>query len=166
MVRLKTRYILFQLRYPEAGNEVNTGLENEIPMESTTTLSPKILVSTLRMSLSKNFGDRALADSLTSFVIKYFSNKTSTGILRVHSEAVETVLAAMFFVQTLEGRNVIWESIGVSGSISKCERRAIAKNKRMIRRLKDSGNAGQKVDSILLDSFGGEDKHEEVEESL
>lgn len=134
MVRLKTRYILFQLHYPEEGE-----YDNIIPSQSTSTLSPKILASTLRLSMTKNFGDKALADTLTSFVVKYFSNKTSTGILRVHFDAVDTVLAAMFFVQTLEGRNVIWESVGVSGSISKCERRAIARNKELIRKLKVKG---------------------------
>jgi ribonuclease P/MRP protein subunit POP5 len=163
MVRLKTRYILFQLRYPEQGNIVETGLANEIPSESSNTLTNKILASTLRLSMSKNFGDRALSDTLTSFVIKYFSNKTSTGILRVHYDAVETILAAMFFVQTLEGRNVIWESVGISGSISKCERRAILRNKRMIRKLKNEGKIKDENIESLIENFTENDI---IEESL
>ena len=134
---------------------LGSGMDCDIPMESTSTLNTKTLVSTLRLSMSKNFGDKTLADTLTSFVIKYFSNKTSTGIIRCHFDAVETVLAAMFFVQTLEGRNVIWESVGVSGSISKCERRAILRNKQMIRKLKKSGKLEEagNIDGLLLDSF-------------
>lgn len=140
MVRLKSRYILFQLRYPQPGDVPFQGLPNDIPTESTSSLNARTLVSTLRLSMSKNFGDEALADTLTSFVIKYFSNKTSIGILKVHRDAVEKVLAAMFFVQTLEGRDVIWESVGISGSISKCEKRAILRNKRIIRQIKKIDN--------------------------
>ena len=167
MVRLKTRYILFQLRYPQAADEVrggNSGLPCDIPTESTSTLSARTLASTLRLSMTKNFGDEGLADTLTSFVVKYFSHKTSTGILRVHRDAVERVLAAMFFVQTLEGRDVIWESVGVSGSISKCEKRAIARNWQMIRALRRAGGGEEGEDGAaeaLLENFrttgGGDD---------
>lgn len=159
MVRLKTRYILFQLWYPEAGGGAESsrkGLPSEIPTESTSTLSARTLASTLRLSMTKNFGNEALADTLTSFAVKYFSNKTSTGILRVHRDAVERVVAAMFFVQTLEGRDVIWECVGISGSISKCEKRAIARNRRMIRQLKREGDvSGEAVDGLLLEAFDG-----------
>lgn len=120
--------------------------------------------------MTKNFGDEALSDTLTSFAVKYFSNKTSTGILRVHRDAVDKVLAAMFFVQTLEGRDVIWESVGVSGSISKCERRAIARNKMMVRKIQKSGLVKEDSEDIdnLLGAFGnglvgqGDEKDDEL----
>lgn len=107
--------------------------------------------------MTKNFGDEALADTLTSFVVKYFSNKTSTGILRVHRDAVERVLAAMFFVQTVEGRDVIWESVGVSGSISKCEKRAITRNRRVIRELRRAGGTEAEADmaEAMLENLRG-----------
>lgn len=133
MVRLKTRYILFQIH-----------------SESQTAPTPKTIISTLRLSLSKNYGDKGLADSITSFIIKYFSPKTGTGILRCHFDAVENVLGAMFFVQTLDGKNVVLEAIGVSGSISKAERRAIRRNKDMIRRLKNEGRENE-VEGLILD---------------
>lgn len=160
MVRLKTRYILFQLRYPQEVDETGVGgrgLPCDVPTESTSTLSARTLASTLRLSMTKNFGDEALADTLTSFVVKYFSNKTSTGILRVHRDAVERVLAAMFFVQTVEGRDVIWESVGVSGSISKCEKRAITRNRRVIRELRRAGGTEAEADmaEAMLENLRG-----------
>lgn len=121
MVRLKTRYILFQLRHAGEG-------------ESGFTTSAKSIISTIRLSMMKNFGDIGVSDTLTTFAIKYFSTTTMVGILRVHFESVERVLAAMFFIQALDGREIIFESIGVSGSISKCERRAIERNKKFIRK--------------------------------
>lgn len=134
MVRLKTRYILFQLRYPD--------------FEDTKTaknVQPKTLISILRASMSKNFGDIGLSETLNAFTIKYFSNSTSVGILRVHCDAVEKVLGAMFFVSSVDGKNVIWDSIGVSGSISKCERRAIQINRRILR----DGKNNENVDDVL-----------------
>ncbi|KAG0680000.1 hypothetical protein C6P40_003980 [Pichia californica] len=169
MVRLKSRYILFQLRYPQPDDTLTNGLPNDIPTESTSTLNARILVSTLRLSMTKNFGDEALADTLTSFVIKYFSNKTSTGIIKVHRDALEKVLGAMFFVQTLEGRDVIWESVGISGSISKCERRAISRNKMMIRKIKkgnyDADDDNKNIDELLRsfnERIDGEDNDNET----
>lgn len=132
MVRLKTRYILFQLRH--AGED-----------ESGFATSAKSIISTVRLSMMKNFGDTGVADTLTTFVVKYFSTRTMVGILRVHFEAVERVLAAMFFVQAIEGREVIMEAISVSGSISKCERRAIERNRKVIRKYR-SRNEGVEIE--------------------
>lgn len=168
MVRLKTRYIIFQLRYPDQKDCGNTSVSEDrepfdILIESSATLSPKLLISTLRLSLSRNFGDDALSDSLTTFSIKYFSNKTSTGILRVHRDSVDKVLAAMFFVQTLEGRNVIWDSVGVCGSIKKCERLAINRNKELIKRVKKIDN--RNID-YLLESFETDNNNDDEKEEL
>lgn len=121
MVRLKTRYILFQIRHAGEGD---VGFAT----------SPKSIISTIRLSMMKNFGDVGVSETLTTFAVKYFSKTTMVGILRVHYESVERVLAAMFFIQAIDGKEVIMESVGVSGSISKCERRAIERNKRFIRK--------------------------------
>ncbi|TID26137.1 hypothetical protein CANINC_002832 [Pichia inconspicua] len=138
MVRLKTRYILFQIRH---GGEEESGFVT----------NAKSIISTIRLSMMKNFGDIGVADTLTTFAVKYFSTRTMVGILRVHFEAIERVLAAMFFVQAIDGKEIIMETIGVSGSISKCERRAIERNRKIIRKYRNKGLEIEEEPVIIID---------------
>lgn len=65
--------------------------------------------------------------------MRYFSGKTSTGILRVSRENADYIVGALTFIQSLEGEKCIFNCIGVSGSIAKCEDRANERSRMLMK---------------------------------
>lgn len=148
MVRLKRRYILFELT-----------LTSE---DSVADVSAGQLVGVLRAALQKNFGDLGSSHVQTSFSIKYYSKETRMGIISCHREALDMVMAAMFFVTKVDGCDVIWQARGVSGSISKCQQRLIKIDRKYL--AEHGAQAG--VEKVLDGIFGrsanaGEEEEEE-----
>ncbi|VEU21468.1 DEKNAAC102723 [Brettanomyces naardenensis] len=153
MVRLKTRYILFEILYPQ---------RNTIPIEesydtvsksiislhqpSSQQVNGKQIIHLIKASLQKNFGDygTSMAVGLT---MRYFSTRTSTGILRVSRSNCMYIVAAMTFISSLEDEKCIFNCIGVSGSIKKCEDRSIERSRLMIRNVGGT-NVATESDSL------------------
>ena len=80
-------------------------------------ISAKSIVQELRNSLRLNFGDYGAARANSLLQIKYFSNSTSTGIIRCLREDVDLVLLALFFINSVNGSNLIVNPVKVSGTI-------------------------------------------------
>lgn len=124
-----------------------------------------LLVSVLRSSIQKNFGDRGAGLVQTTFSVKYFSPHTGTGIIRCHREAVDTVRAAMFFVTSVDGKPCVFSCVGVSGSIKKAELLAMRRARETISQAKRRGLLkGSLTSSGILSSLFEETKEEQEEE--
>ncbi|GMM28112.1 RNA-binding protein [Martiniozyma asiatica (nom. inval.)] len=140
MVRLKTRYVLFQLAFPDSLNDcINEPGNQRVFLSTLSGISAGQLVGLLRLSIQKNFGDQGSALVQTTFSVKYFSQKTGVGIIRCHREAVDLVMAAMFFITSIDGRECIMSGIGISGSIKKAEVRAVNRARALIKMVKAKG---------------------------
>ena len=129
MVRLKTRYILFEILSPSTtapSLELDAISDDFILLDahkvSPQEISAKSIVQELRNSLRLNFGDYGAARANSLLQIKYFSNSTSTGIIRCLREDVDLVLLALFFINSVNGvENLIVNPVKVSGTIKKIE---------------------------------------------
>lgn len=67
--------------------------------------------------------------------LKYFSNKTSTGIIRCGRGQFETIVAAMSLVTKIEDQNITFNCVHVSGTIKKCEEFSIKRSRELMRRI-------------------------------
>jgi len=141
MVRFKSRYLLFNILYPNApcsspaGNAsvLPTHLDFNSPTDASVT--PQHLLSIIRDAITMQFGDwgSGMTPSLT---VKYFSPTTSTGIIRCGRDAYRIVWCALTFIQEILGKPVVIRVIRVSGTIKKVEMAGIRRAKEEIRLVK------------------------------
>lgn len=167
MVRLKHRYILFEILYPPLvdgrktpGEEfVNfSKSQNESLMtlhqSSAGSINPRTLSNTIRTIVQDIYGDIGLGQVGQSIIVKYFSNKTSTGILRCGRDNYKKVVAAMTLIEEIEGNNVLIKCTRVSGTIKKSEEFSIARSQQLIRIL-NKGELSASDLNALFESFKG-----------
>lgn len=95
-------------------------------------LDSKKLLQLVRTTIDINFGIKGSGDVKSTLAVKYFSPRTSTGILRVGRDHVRTVWAALSYVTKINNKNVIIRVVRVSGTIKKCEQAAILRDKKVI----------------------------------
>ncbi|SCU82135.1 LAFA_0C09252g1_1 [Lachancea sp. 'fantastica'] len=139
MVRLKSRYILFELLYPTASQE-STSTEcsrKEILLRhhrtSAAQISTKTIIQELRKVLQYNFGDYGAGKVNSLLQMKYFSNRTSTGIIRCSREDYELVVVALTLMNKIEGiEDIIVNPVKVSGTIKRIEQHAIRRSERLL----------------------------------
>ncbi|CAH6723277.1 ribonuclease P/MRP protein subunit Pop5p [[Candida] jaroonii] len=142
MVRLKQRYILFEVLYPPTdGEDFQTYSESptkallSLHQESPPQFTPKTITNTIKSSIQELYGDYGSSFAV-QLNMKYFNNKTSTGILRCTKTNFHFVTATLPLITTIEGRKVIVNCIHVSGTIKKCEDYAIKRNLQFMRRVR------------------------------
>lgn len=140
MVRLKQRYILFEILYPSPEDE---GAEPELtPSQSLlglhrlspATINPKSITQAIRNLVQEYYGDHGASFSM-QLNMKYFNNKTSSGILRCGVQNFQYVLAVLPLISRLDDRDVIINGTHVSGTIKKCEDYAIRANMNLMREI-------------------------------
>lgn len=142
MVRLKSRYILFEILYPPSGTRLNNELPNfnslhDIVMYHHQTSPDYITYKTILQELKKvihtNFGDYGLGKATTLLQIKYFSNRTSTGIIRCSRDDYEFIMMAFCLMKKIhKAEEIIINPVKVSGTIKKLEQFAIRRNKKLL----------------------------------
>ena len=155
MVRIKQRYILFDILYPPSADGRITSREDfdefsqselnallSLHQSSPSSISQKALVLAIRKSLQTHFGDFGVGCSGMQLQVKYFSNKTSTGIVRCGRGHFELVVAALALIQRIEDQNVIIRCTHVSGTIKKCEQYSIKKTKELMHLVSRSEKQG------------------------
>lgn len=134
MVRLKSRYILFEFLYPD-------GLFSGIPdtvdptilrQPSAKSVDSRRVIKQIREVIKEYFGDYGAGVTASTLMLKYFSPVTSTGILRVSRDYFNLVWAALSMIDDIQGRPVIVRVARVSGTIKKCEQAAIARDKTLV----------------------------------
>lgn len=170
MVRLKQRYILFDILYPPTSEPSGSreNLEDFINFSksrqnalltlhrtSPSSINQKALTQAIRNVIQDHFGDFGAGTAGMQFAIKYFSNKTSTGIIRCGRLSFQMVIAALALMNKLGDEDVIVRCIHVSGTIKKCEEYSIKRNRDLMSVLK-SGSGKTDLNSIIS-NFENED---------
>ncbi|GMG38276.1 unnamed protein product [Ambrosiozyma monospora] len=157
MVRLKSRYILFEILYPDtlsSPTSLNFTTQSQailsLHQPSNPTITPKSLVQLIRLSLAKNFGTLGSSTSIP-LSLKYFSHQTSTGIIRINQENVRLLLASLFFITSIGGQNCIFNVVCVSGSIKQCENKSSARSRLLMRNVQASD--GEAVGTDVLNAL-------------
>lgn len=172
MVRLKQRYILFDILYPpETNSEDFTGLSATpesalltLCKSSPSTINPKSLTQMIRKALQDHYGDFGAGAAGMSVSIKYFNNKTSTGIIRCSRLSFQLVMASLTLMNRIGGSEVIVRCLHVSGTIKKCEEFSIKRNKDimlMIKRGNNTRNLSKLINYQDMDNMNVEDSGEE-----
>ncbi|CCH61243.1 hypothetical protein TBLA_0E01890 [Henningerozyma blattae CBS 6284] len=172
MVRLKSRYILFEILTPTDIQDLkeydSLSLRQLTPVE----INSRILLNEIRRSLQVNFGDYGSAKVNSLIHIKYFSNMTSTGIIRCLREDVDLVVSAMALVKNINGlgvstnsillNDIIINPVKISGTIKKIEQYAIKRNAKLLRLVQKENSGGK--NQLLVDFSGISDKDVEDQE--
>ncbi|KAI1007920.1 hypothetical protein K3495_g298 [Podosphaera aphanis] len=159
MVRIKNRYLLVNILYPERERSARTTPVPDlvsINRPTTNDLTPQALLRGLKAEIALLFGDYgtgAVADNLS---VKYLSPATSTVILRVaraHYQIVWAALSLMHTVPVKDGQKCIFRVVRVSGTMRKVEEEAIRRARELVAKVsrKEAEDTGQ----FTLDSFYG-----------
>jgi len=120
MVRIKYRYLLFSVLYPE---------QKPMSRPSPEELTCSHFASLLRDQIAFNFGSWGSGSVAASLIVKYFSQATSTGILRVGRQYLRIAWAALTFMNNILGQPVVVNVVHVSGTIKKAMQEAVHRDK-------------------------------------
>lgn len=165
MVRLKHRYILFEILYPPSTDTSKTPRDDFVSycnsqidslvvlhQSSPGTINQRTLTNCIKNMILDVYGDFGLGEVGMSVLVKYFSSKTSTGIIRCGRTNYKKVVGAMTLIEKLEGNDVIIRCTRVSGTIKKSEEYSISRSHDLIR-LMNKGQLSLKDFNNLMDSF-------------
>ncbi|POS80703.1 Rpp14 family protein [Diaporthe helianthi] len=155
MVRIKERYLLVDIVYPEAAqNQAKTGLPDILVYNQPTAnaCNARSIQYAIKAQVTDLFGDFGAGAVERSLRVKYLSNATSTCILqcsREHYRLVWAALTMMNQVPTKQGAGLpcIFQVVRVSGTIKKVEEEAIRRAKQLILAAKDE-MAGKESDAL------------------
>lgn len=137
MVRLKHRYLLVNILYPDAKDAThasNARSGDDLPytvqfrQPSSDRLDIKILTRLIRDGVAELFGDYGSGMIAGSLQVKYFSPATSTAIIRVSRDHYRLVWAALAFTTKLPrpvDQACVMQVVRVSGTIRKAEEEAV-----------------------------------------
>ncbi|KAF3936286.1 hypothetical protein ABW19_dt0207352 [Dactylella cylindrospora] len=172
MVRVKQRYILFNILYPAApATSTVKGSDSTSPtltfhQPSPANLNRVTLGAIIRNSISHNFGDWGIGQA-GSFAVKYFSPATSTGILRITRDNYRLLWAALTYIRELYGQPVVIKVVRVSGTIRKAEVEAIKLAEETIRKVKleqKASRSGKGVAALFTNTGSKEGKKQDLAE--
>lgn len=164
MVRLKHRYILFDVLYPPT-SDPRTGQQREkfanfskspkdcllsLHGTSASSINARSIASLLKDVIEDHFGDFGGGTVGLLIIVKYFSNKTSTGIIRCSRTNFHQVMAALALVTKLDNYDVVMRCVHVSGTIRKCEEFSIKRNRQLIVDLGQEKSMQSSMDELIL----------------
>ena len=142
MVRIKHRYLLVEVLYPSPST---TTFETEIPntvlfhAPTSSHITSSTLLQVLRAQISLLFGDYGSGVLAAGLAVKYFSNATSTAIIRCPRDHYRLAWAALTFVTELPGvkkgvtgAQCVLRVVRVSGTIKRVEEEAVRRARRMV----------------------------------
>lgn len=163
MVRIKHRYLLFNILYPSNDSSAPAPTPPisyiSIHRPSPAHVTARHVLSTLRNNISNIFGDHGLGVTQSSLKIVYFSPATSTCILRCPRAQFRLVWASLTFLDSLPGERYgdprtpcVVQVVRVSGTIRKSEEELLRRARRDLVRAKLEG-VGE--DSALLENLVG-----------
>lgn len=152
MVRIKHRYLLFNILYHFAPASVTT-TPSYVAIQAPTPghLTPAFLVNHIRALLAMHFGDIGVGLTSSSLKIVYFSRATSTAILRCPRAHVRMVWAALTYMTSVpRGRrpgevetDCVVRVVRVSGTIRKSEEELIRRAKIEVARASAANDRGE-----------------------
>jgi ribonuclease P/MRP protein subunit POP5 len=160
MVRIKHRYLLAEILYPPPST---TTLKPDIPdsvlfhAPTAPHITSSTLLHLLRAQISLLFGDYGSGVLAAGLSVKYFSNATSTAIIRCPRAHYRLAWAALTFVMELpgmrkgaSGERCMLRVVRVSGTIKKVEEEVVRRARRMI----SSVQGGDESAGTLQTVFG------------
>jgi ribonuclease P/MRP protein subunit POP5 len=157
MVRVKYRYLVVNLLYPEPVAKSKSPLPHVVQIHSPTpdAVHAGILVRLVREGVEDLYGDYGVGMVstglksmphpntanilLTCFAVNYWSASTSTAIIRCPRDHYEMVWAALTYITRLPKPAdvpVVLRVIRVSGTIKKAEEEIIRRSQLIIKRAK------------------------------
>ncbi|KAJ5770145.1 uncharacterized protein N7511_002196 [Penicillium nucicola] len=168
MVRLKSRYLLIDILYPDPKTWPTTNSSKpqnptlSIHAPTSDTLTPGFLAKMVRETVSELYGDWGVGKlggaSASGLNIKYLSPATSTAIIRCPRPSYRLVWSALTYMSgvpetnangdgqrrtgTGRERGCVFRVIRVSGTMRKAEEEAIRRARREIVRVKDAEERG------------------------
>ncbi|KAJ5559095.1 hypothetical protein N7535_009040 [Penicillium sp. DV-2018c] len=165
MVRLKSRYLLIDILYPDPSTWPSTPNSKppnpQLAIHSPTsdTLTPGFLAKMIRDSVAELYGDWGIGKlggaSASGITIKYLSPATSTAIIRCPRAAFRLVWSALTYMSgvpepgpkreragTGRERGCVFRVLRVSGTMRKAEEEAIRRARREIVRVKEAEERG------------------------
>lgn len=138
MVRLKTRYLLFEIIYPDSlnSNNLNDKLQTHVDLRqpSDSSVDARKLSKLFRDSVQEFYGDYGSGVLSSTIAVKYFSPVTNSGILRVNRDHFRIAWGMLTNITEINNRKCIITVTRVSGTIKKCEQAVIKRDS------KDIGN--------------------------
>ncbi|KAH9891479.1 Rpp14 family protein [Xylariomycetidae sp. FL2044] len=137
MVRIKERYLLVNILYPNAlGSRPDLPDVVLVNQPTTDQLTPQSLLRALRGEVASLFGDYGSgAIEAGKVSVKYLSHATSTFILRTSRESYRLVWSALTFMDSVPVRNgnpCTFRVVHVSGTMRKTEEEAIRRSRKLI----------------------------------
>ncbi|KAG9542960.1 hypothetical protein KCU61_g2328, partial [Aureobasidium melanogenum] len=166
MVRLKHRYLLVNILYPDSDTPTkSTTRDGQVPdvvsfrRPSSDKLNAQLLARIIRDGVAELFGDYGSGMIASSLVVKYLSPATSTAIIRVSRAHYRLVWAALSFVTRLPrpiDQACVIQVVRVSGTIRKAEEEAIRRAKAAILRATTQGKGSDfALDKMLGSESAG-----------
>ncbi|GMM50059.1 RNA-binding protein [Starmerella bacillaris] len=116
MVRLKARYLLFEILYPNRAELLGNA-------------DGKLFIKTLRQNIETYFGEYGMGQCQSMLVMKFFNPDTGLGIIRVGRGQEKIVQAAMTLMTHMNTDPVIIRIRRVSGTVKKSQEHALAISK-------------------------------------
>ncbi|KAL8664911.1 MAG: hypothetical protein Q9202_002620 [Teloschistes flavicans] len=171
MVRIKHRYLLVNILYPEPIHPKKSQTSTfpdilHFHRPTPDDLTPQLLVRAIRDQILYLYGDYGFGITSTGLLVKYLSPATSTFILRCSRANHRIVWAALSFITHLpafakgqgqqQGQSCVMQVVRVSGTIRKAEEELIRRARGAIVKARgESGDGG--VGGILFgdDTRGG-----------
>ncbi|KAB8079325.1 Rpp14/Pop5 family-domain-containing protein [Aspergillus leporis] len=166
MVRVKHRYLLIDILYPDPSTWPSTSQSKKAPQQAQSqlrihsptsdALTPSLLAKMVREEVAEIFGDwgvgRLGGVGAGGVSVKYLSPATSTAIIRCPRASFRLVWTAITYMSRVpeigDRRNVVmtrpcvFRVIRVSGTMRKAEEEAIRRARREIVRLRGAEEAG------------------------
>lgn len=165
MVRLKSRYILFEVIYPPnllidsdslSKRDIVLSHHKASPPE----VSAKSIMQEIRRSLQTNFGDYGAGRVGSLLQVKYFSNNTSTGILRCLREDCDLLVAALVLINKINDVDgLIVNPVKISGTIKKIEQFSIRRSDKLLSLI----NKKQFPQATLINDFAAISDDENID---
>jgi ribonuclease P/MRP protein subunit POP5 len=172
MVRVKHRYLLLNILFPEGSAAASSsGSTAPLPLtfHSPTPLHFQAvsLLHLIRESVAELFGDYGVG-TIAGLKVMYFSPATSTAIVRCPRASYRLVWAGLTFVDSLPGPRrggereaCVIRVVRVSGTVRKAEEEAVRRARRAIITVKmleqedGSGSATGTLEGLLRIGQGG-----------
>ncbi|OBA21849.1 hypothetical protein METBIDRAFT_39205 [Metschnikowia bicuspidata var. bicuspidata NRRL YB-4993] len=163
MVRLKHRYILFEILYPPSAYGTSREQKEKFSEFSQTpkdallhmhspspsAVSPRSILLLLKRVIVDHYGEFASGTVGSLIIVKYFSNRTSTGILRCSRNDFHIVVAALALIDKIETHRVVVRSVHVSGTIRKCEDFSIRRARKLMADLGKEDEVERGLDEFI-----------------
>lgn len=146
MVRLKNRYILFEILYPPAEQAAAENIviqHRQQRKENHVHITSKMIVYELKKMIKLYAGDQGLAKANIMLQMKYFNSDTSMGIIKCSFEFYKVVVLGLSMIQHVStgGENgasverMMVNVLKLGGTIKKLEEFGIQRNKNLIKRI-------------------------------